>query len=135
MKYIQATAYAFAPFFFMMSFFATPIGLALTMGTLSFAVLTVASLEMFRQMLSTLRAEHMGYHYGVSDNFKKMASINASIIVMILAAILPHFNITIGNDALTTMVQAVVEIVLGLYVYFTHKQLLTTARNAGVTGI
>jgi hypothetical protein len=60
------------------------------------------------------------------------SSTYTTIVIMILATILPHFGISLGNDVLTNVVQGLVEITGGLYVYYRHKTLVTAARAAGV---
>lgn len=56
-----------------------------------------------------------------------------SIVVMVLAAVLPRFGITLGNETLTTTVETVLQLVLGLYVYFTHKKVVAAANRAGAS--
>lgn len=67
-----------------------------------------------------------------------MSSTNftyGSIVVMVLAAILPHFGINIGSDQLTSIVQGLIEIAGGLIVYFNHSKAVTLATAAGVKGL
>lgn len=59
------------------------------------------------------------------------ATTYSAIIVMILAAVLPRFGVAFSNDTLTTAVETFVQIVLGLFVYFTHKNVVAKARRAG----
>lgn len=58
-------------------------------------------------------------------------SATVSIVVMVLAAILPHFGITIGNEALTTTVETIIELGLGTFVYFRHKKVVGAANAVG----
>ena len=59
-------------------------------------------------------------------------NMTVSLVVMILAALLPRFGITLGNDTLTTVVQTVIVIGSGLYAYLKHKNLATAAKAQGV---
>ena len=58
--------------------------------------------------------------------------MTVTIVVMILAALLPRFGVTLGNDVLTTTVQAIIVIGGGLYAYLKHKNLATAAKAQGV---
>ncbi len=62
-----------------------------------------------------------------------MNSTYVTVAVMVLAAILPRFGINLGNDSLTTVVEGLIQIVGGLYVYFSHKSVVTAAKAAGVS--
>lgn len=54
-----------------------------------------------------------------------------ALVVMILGAILPRFGVTLGSSELTTMVQALIVIVSGIYVAFKHRAVVASA-NAGI---
>lgn len=64
-----------------------------------------------------------------------MIKVTTTVIVMALAAILPRYGVTIGNETLTTAIQTLVEIVAALYIYFTHGTVVRAARAAGVKGV
>lgn len=61
------------------------------------------------------------------------ATTYASVIAMVLAALLPRFGISLSNDTLTTTVQTIVEIILGIIVYVNHKNVVAQARAGGAS--
>lgn len=55
--------------------------------------------------------------------------VYVSLVVMILAAILPRFGLNIGNDAITTMIQTLVVICVGIYASLKHGNVVAKANG------
>lgn len=47
-----------------------------------------------------------------------MSTTIFSVIVMLLAQILPHFGVTVGSEAITTTLQTAITVAAGLWVWY-----------------
>jgi len=64
----------------------------------------------------------------MQDNTKTVVVL---LIANVLSLLLPKIGVDLGNDVVTTVAQAVVTIGSSIWVYLSHKKVITAGRAVG----